>query len=114
MSSRHVTLDPMTAEADRLLVEVARNSDPLMRHDEYGAALYPVADEDDPHGAPVGYVIWWTDHVVNEWAEFTPALPVALARFGALIDAAARGAFYVRPLPDFAADVRALFDKHAT
>ena len=101
--------------ADRMLVEVARNADPVTTYsdDDVYAALHPVHDEDDPQAPPTGYVVWWTDGVANDWAEYLPTLPLGLARFALLIDAGSRGAWYEKSVPEFAEDVTALFAKHA-
>lgn len=114
MSKHARTLDAADP-ADRYLVEIARNVDPVTTYsdDDVYAALYPLHDEDNPSGPPEGYVVWWTDGVANDWAEYLPTLPLGLVRFAALIDAGTRGAFYETTVEEFAADVAALFGRHA-
>lgn len=101
-----------SSEADDLFVTLVRDADrKVVDHatEEFYAALYVVSDEQGG-----GYVLWWNDYVVNEWAEFVPDLPTALARLGMLIDAGLREAFYDTTLAEFTADVRSLFDRHAS
>lgn len=105
------SLSPMTVESDYGRVAEAREQTPVLTHtaDDFEAVLYPVSETD----TGLGYMLWWTDYVINEWAEFWPTLPTALARMGLLIDAGERGAFFHRTEADFAADARTLFDAHA-
>lgn len=52
------------------------------KDDEFEAHVIPGYPGMEGDG---GAVLWWTDHVINEWAEWFPDFPTALVRLAALI-----------------------------
>lgn len=68
-------------------------------HDEFSASVIPGSPLGDGRGGEDGAVLYWTDGVVNEWAEWYEAMPTAVARLAALV-ACADGEHFFKDGPD--------------
>lgn len=77
----------------------------LRRH-HYIASIYA----GHPDGRYEGYTLYWTDGVVNEWGEWYPGLPTALARL-AVMEAAGQGhRFFTQKPAEFRGTAKFLFE----
>lgn len=103
-----------------LLAWVERQGEPLVTHkgDSYGAVILPGnpawSSQDDYPAAGGGFTLYWHDYVVNEWAEWFPDLPTAIARLAALAYAVEANEFFAREPADFFVLAEYMFERTMT
>ena len=102
-----------------LLAWVELQGEPLVALKErtFGAVIlqgHPVHGMSDAPGTGGGYTLYWHDYVVNEWGEWFPDFPTALARLAVLQQAVETQTFFARDPAEFVPLAEYLFERTFT